>query len=510
MNNKITGILITASLILNLFLVASIHVMADVTEWYVDDSNVSGTEDGTAANPYNTIAEAITAAFAGDVVIVSGGTYSESVDVNKSLEIKVAGGETATINPASGNGFNITADSVTIDGFTITGADIGLNLNGISACTIINNTISNCSTAIALSNANTNIIQGNTSSNGNGISLASQSNGNIIKNNVCSGGNGYLFSIIGSGGNTISGNSFSYNSFCNVNIEDCSYNIFVANEISHSYSGINILEGSVYYPWRNTFIYNTISENTMGVYATLSDYIGETYFKNNNFINNNVGIENEEGLGTCHASGNYWSGNTYNSTGSVDTSSPLASPVEYSIPEVESEVTTLTTTSTTTETSTTTSTATSTETSTTTATSTSTEISTTTSTTSLTETSTLTSTATETSTTTAIATDTVVRTISSISTVAEGTVTMLVPTTLVETESVTSTDTQTNTSTQFVTSTDTQSLTVTVSVPQTVNHTTTTTLTATEETLDWPLIIIISLAGLLAGGLVVAIIIRRI
>ncbi len=45
MKSKITGILVILSLVLSLCLTASIHVMADVTTWYVDDSNISGTED---------------------------------------------------------------------------------------------------------------------------------------------------------------------------------------------------------------------------------------------------------------------------------------------------------------------------------------------------------------------------------------------------------------------------------------------------------------------------------
>jgi uncharacterized integral membrane protein len=48
-----------------------------------------------------------------------------------------------------------------------------------------------------------------------------------------------------------------------------------------------------------------------------------------------------------------------------------------------------------------------------------------------------------------------------------------------------------------------------ITVPQTVSQTTTTTLMVTEETLDWPLIIIITVAGLLAGGLIVSMLVRK-
>jgi len=75
-------------LVLSLCVTSSLNVMAGTQTWYVDDSNTSGTEDGTQANPYNTISEAVTAASAGDTIIVAGGTYVEDVSVQKSLKIK--------------------------------------------------------------------------------------------------------------------------------------------------------------------------------------------------------------------------------------------------------------------------------------------------------------------------------------------------------------------------------------------------------------------------------------
>ncbi len=494
MKSKITGILITLSLLLSLCLVASTQVMADPVVYYVDDDN-TGSEDGTLVNPYNTITEAVTAASNGDTIIVAGGTYTETVNVDKSVKIKVQSLETATLTPSGGNGFYITADNVTIEGFTITGAYDAIYLDGVSGCTITGNTIGDSTDiSIMLSYANTCIVQGNTCLDNTVYDIyIYYSEGNIILNNICQGD--YAIYLEESARNNISGNSCEYGDY-GIYLLDAIDNVFVAN-ICSNYGegyGIYITTGSsnVLYS-RNTFIFNTLDDNDRGVYFNVPEIDASLiYFKNNNLTNNYTGVEYFSDTYFVDATQNYWAGNWNDVLGYVNMADRLYSPVLYSMTEIESWVTIITTTSTTT------------------ATSTSTETSTITSTTSLTETATLTSTATETSTTTETNTDTVIRTISSISTVPEGTVTMLDPTTLTETQSVTSTDTQTNTSTQFVTSTDTQSLTITVSVPQTVNHTTTTTLTATEETLDWPLIIIISVAGLLAGGLIVTIIIRKI
>jgi nitrous oxidase accessory protein NosD len=80
----------TLSLLLSLCLVTATQVTAAVI-LYVDVSH-TGTEDGSQANPYNTITEAVTNASAGDTVIVSGGTYAENVAVDKRLIIRAKSG----------------------------------------------------------------------------------------------------------------------------------------------------------------------------------------------------------------------------------------------------------------------------------------------------------------------------------------------------------------------------------------------------------------------------------
>jgi parallel beta-helix repeat protein len=64
------------------------------SQWYVDDDNVSGVEDGSKFFPFNTIQEGVDAAADGDEVRVEPGMYAESVTIMKSIKVK---GKDATI-----------------------------------------------------------------------------------------------------------------------------------------------------------------------------------------------------------------------------------------------------------------------------------------------------------------------------------------------------------------------------------------------------------------------------
>jgi hypothetical protein len=66
---------------------------------YVSASNVSGTEDGTIENPYNTIQEAANAASAGKTIKVRGGVYREEVLIPfNGLTFEAYNNEVATVN----------------------------------------------------------------------------------------------------------------------------------------------------------------------------------------------------------------------------------------------------------------------------------------------------------------------------------------------------------------------------------------------------------------------------
>ncbi len=97
---------------------------------YVDASNTSGIEDGSAANPYNTIQEGIDAAAPGCKVIVRDGTYIGTGNKNldfggKAITVRSKNGAATTIIDCEGDGRGLTfhsgetCDSV-LDSFTIT------------------------------------------------------------------------------------------------------------------------------------------------------------------------------------------------------------------------------------------------------------------------------------------------------------------------------------------------------------------------------------------------------
>ena len=72
---------------------------------YVDDSN-TGTENGSAGNPYNTISEGVNVANAGDTVSVADGTYIEQVYLFQRSDLTI-----------SGSGYNTVVSNATLHKF---------------------------------------------------------------------------------------------------------------------------------------------------------------------------------------------------------------------------------------------------------------------------------------------------------------------------------------------------------------------------------------------------------
>jgi len=220
---------------------------------YVDVENVSDIEDGTKANPFNTIVEGIEAVTAGKSVIVSAGTYNEQLVVNKGITLQGANRDNTFITGSglTGNLITLEADQVTIDGFTIDGASstaIGVYCDSCSYININNNVIkNNKSYGINYSNSTPKIEVNNIESNGySGINIGTGGAGIIRNNSVIS--NQYGIRTCSDSSPEISNNDISNNSNTGIYCRESATPIISYNIISNNSYGIlidNILGNSV-------------------------------------------------------------------------------------------------------------------------------------------------------------------------------------------------------------------------------------------------------------------------
>jgi parallel beta-helix repeat protein len=248
-----------------------------------------------AGEAYTTIQAAVDAASGGDTIVVRDGTYTENVDVSKSLIIQSENGAAACTVIASDSEdhvFDVTAHPVTIDGFTLYGAsgtfDAGIHLGaGVRDSFIVNN---RC---------------GVDTENGNhtGISLE-EATGNTVSGNTCSGN--YYIGIrlaAGSDGNTVAGNE-TQDSYYGIHLSGASGNTIDVNTGSgHNYNAIMIRDGSN----ENIVIENTASQNgSYGIYLWNAD---DNRVENNSSTGNTAGVKlNDESAGNMIA-GNTCTGN---------------------------------------------------------------------------------------------------------------------------------------------------------------------------------------------------------
>ena len=283
---------------------------------------------------YTTIQAAVDAANPGDTIIVHDGTYTENVLVNKRLTIQSLNGAlltTVQAASASDHVFNVTADHVTISGFTVTGAatnSAGIYLYHVNNCTISNNTASDNYEGIRLTSCNDNTLTGNTaySNSYSGIWLSSSSN-NTLTNNTASNTTRGIRLYFSSNNNTLTGNTANSNDFFGIRLYSSSYNSLTGNTAnSNDLSGIHLDSSSYNTLTGNTATsnnqsgialaqsstYNTLTGNT----ASNNTYSGIvlTYSSTNNTLIDNTVSDNANGISTIWSSNyNTIANNTANS-----------------------------------------------------------------------------------------------------------------------------------------------------------------------------------------------------
>lgn len=180
------------------------------------------------ADPFlsiNTIQNAVNAisnsGSGANTIDVGAGSFAEDVLLDRTLTlnganagIAVDGGRGAetTIAPTT-TGLRVTADNVTVDGFSITGGTNAVNLDGSDATTIVNTIISSTSGDAVTGNAATNaVIDDNSISNagGSGILLDNGSHNALIEDNIINTTGASAIKVVFSDASTIRNNAIGY------------------------------------------------------------------------------------------------------------------------------------------------------------------------------------------------------------------------------------------------------------------------------------------------------------
>ena len=273
---------------------------------------------------YAKIQWAVDNASVGDTIIVRDGIYVENIDINKRLTIKSENGSAYCIVQAANKSdhvFEITADYVEIDGFTVKESGYryaGIYLNDSDYCEITNNYCSDNYYGIILDNSNGNKITDNTcSSNDDGIKLDDNSNGNEITNNICFY-NTFGIILSDSVGNKITNNTCFYNTWNGIEIDYSNSNEITNNKCSYNYDdGIELHGSNINKITNNICSYNTNggihlhykakgNEITNNICSYNGKYGIRSYKSNNNLIYLNNFINNIEDNANSSSSDNTW------------------------------------------------------------------------------------------------------------------------------------------------------------------------------------------------------------
>ncbi|MDI6904833.1 MAG: NosD domain-containing protein [Candidatus Bathyarchaeia archaeon] len=244
---------------MNKAILASFTILCLLSILFLTEYKISakaGTDVIYVPTDYPTIQEAINHANSGDTIFVYNGTYYEHVVINKSISL-IGEDRHSTIIDGGGTGsvISITANNVSIKGFTI-------RKSGTSSY----------NSGIFIDRSTGNDISHNTITNNNyGISLYYSSNNLVSDNTITNNYDGII--LYYSGNNVFSRNKITDND-CGILLFDSSRNVIFHNNFvnniqqAYSYSSINVWdngkEGNYWSDYTGVDLYSNSYQNETG------------------------------------------------------------------------------------------------------------------------------------------------------------------------------------------------------------------------------------------------------